>query len=241
MPPATFVGVSPVIASHGSTITLSTPSNVQARDTLLCFLWSGETNDSTLSTAALPNGWSLLSALTNLSGFRNAAWLLRREVTDAEPATHTFAETATGSGWPLVAVILAYRGLNNGAPLVGADGVSYIAAATTTLFVCPSQTLTTYSDLYLGFAGDHSTGTSMVPAQATKRVDAHATTEGQPHLVAFDLLPEATGATGTQTATLSASDFGAAVSYALAVLPVLPAPAITPDIPGAIGFVTVGV
>ena len=241
MPPATFVGASAVVASRGATITLSTPSNVQPRDTLLCFVWSGETNDSTLTTTVLPNGWSLLSTQLNLSGFRNAAWLLRREVTDAEPATHTFNEISTGGGFPLVAVIVTYRGLNNSAPLVGADGVSNVAAAPTTQFVCPSQTLTTYSDLYLGFATDHSAGTSTVPAAATERVDARASTDGLPHLVAFDLLAESTGATGTQIATLSTSNFGAAVSYALATLPVLPAPAITPDVPGAIGFVTVGV
>jgi hypothetical protein len=238
MPPAAFIGSSPVVSSRTSTITLLTPSVTRARDLMLAFAWSGETNDSNLTTGALPAGWSLVSRIDTAT--RQMAVLLARVATDSEPPSHTFSQVATGSGFPLVMGILVYRGLDAGALLVAASVLDIIAS--TVSFACPSLTLVTYSDLYLGFVADHaSTATMTPPAAGAEHVDQQVTNDGGAHFGEFDAHFEVVGATGTQTATLSVASTGVAVAYLLKSLPPLPAPAIVPDIPGAIGLVTVGV
>jgi hypothetical protein len=114
-----------------------------------------------------------------------------------------------------------------------------------TAFACPSLTLTTYSDLYLGIAWvNGATVAVTAPASTTKRLDAAQSETpigASGELAIFELLAEAVGSTGTQTAHTVAPRIGIAAAVALKALPPLLAPAITPDIPGAIGFVTVGV
>lgn len=238
MPPASFVGAAVPTTSRSATITFLVPSATKPGDTLLFFAWSGETNDSNLVTATLASGWALLSRVDTAS--RQMAVLLRRQATLDEPAQHTFSMIATGGGFPMLGIGQVYRGLDNSAAIVAAQVLDIVAA--TNAFACPSLVLTTYSDLYLGIAADHmSPGTATPPAGATERVDASPVNDGGGHLEVFDLQREATGATGTQTITLSVASTGIAVAYALKTLPPPLAPAITPDVAGAIGLVRIGV
>jgi hypothetical protein len=167
-------------------------------------------------------------------------WVNAIPVALDEPAQHTFSMIATGGGFPMLGIGQVYRGLDNSAAIVAAQVLDIVAA--TNAFACPSLVLTTYSDLYLGIAADHmSPGTATPPAGATERVDASPVNDGGGHLEVFDLQREATGATGTQTITLSVASTGIAVAYALKTLPPPLAPAITPDVAGAIGLVRIGV
>ncbi|HSS03156.1 MAG TPA: neuraminidase-like domain-containing protein, partial [Kofleriaceae bacterium] len=214
--PPTFVAASAVVTSRSNTLALSTPAATQGGDTLLAFAWSGETNDSKLDTAALPAGWELLSRID--TGTRQHAVLLRRIATDNEPASHTFSAIARGAGFPLAGVIEVYRGLAKNVAVVAA-AVADVTTATTS-FVCPSVNQTAASDLYVGFVAGHgTTGTVTAPAGSTKRFDQATAANGGAHCATFDLKKNAAGATGTQTATLSATDTGVAVSYVLKAVP----------------------
>lgn len=215
MPSASFVGASAAVASRSSTITLTTPTGTRVGDLILFFAWSGETNDSNLTTAAPPAGWSLWSRIDTAT--RQMAALLRRVATDNEPVSHVFPMTATGSGFAVVGVLATYRGLDASTALV-ASAVLDITAATAS-FSCPSLTLTSYSDLYLGFAADHgATTVATPPAGSVERVDTIAPV-GAAHVALIELRALKTGATGTQTVALSDAQTGVAVAYALRAAP----------------------
>jgi len=236
MPPAGFIaaaGATLSIDGAGATrLTALVPSTVQPGDSLLFVIAANDLTTGDVAPSALPGGWSTLERLATATRVAN---VLRRVATDTEPASHTIATVGTtGAGIPVGGVLLVYRGLDTGAAQVGGAIVDVTAS---TAFPCPSLTLAAYSDLYLGIAMNTTVATYVPPAGATERFEAGTSVE----LEVFELLREATGATGTQTATASAAVSGLAAAIALRALPPLPAPAITPDVPGAIGFVTVGV
>jgi len=93
---------------------------------LLAFFWSGESNDSSLNTGALPAGWSTVATLN--TGPRQPAYLVRRTAVASEPTSHAFTSVATGSGRALVGVMLAYRGLDITAPLVASNVTNIVSA-----------------------------------------------------------------------------------------------------------------
>lgn len=222
----TFVAASTPTTSRAATIVLTIPAGVLAGDTMLYFTWTGKSADTNLNVSSLPTGWAVMARNDASSG--QSSILLRHIATASEPASYTFPVTATGSGNPLVGVGQVYRGLDPNAAIVATSLTEVTTAGTS--FVCPSASLTTYSDLYIGLVADHSTtATTTAPAGATKRVDTALTTNGGAHIALFDLSANAVGPTGTRTATLSASSTGVAVSYALAKQrPAVPDPR-TPD------------
>jgi len=236
MPPAYFIaaaGATPSIGGTGATrLTVLLPSTVQPGDTLLFVVAANDLATGDVASSSLPAGWSVLGRLATATRVAN---VLRRIATDTEPPSHTIATVGT-TGLTIAAggVLLVYRGLDAGAARVDGGAVGVAAA---TAFACPSLTLAAYSDLYLGIAMTPAEATFAPPAGTTERFEASLNVE----LEVFELLQEATGATGPQTATASSAVSGFAAAIALRTLPPLPAPAITPDIPGAIGFVTVGV
>lgn len=209
---ASFVAAGTAVTARSTTITLATPAGVLPGDTLLMFAFSATTTQSDLTTGSLPAGWSLLSRVDTLPNGRLSA-LARRTVVAGEPATHVFPMTSTGVGAPLLGVIVAYRGLDPAAALVS-GGVA--EATATTSFPCPSLTLASASDLYLGWApSNNNTASSTPPAGATERVDQGAAQSGFNRAVVFELRRGVAGATGTQTATASLTVSGVAAAYVL--------------------------
>lgn len=207
-----FVGASTAVTARSTTITLTTPDGVAPGDTLLLLAASTNTAQSDMTTGSLPAGWSLLSRIDTSPG---VSVLARRVATVGEPASHVFPMTSTGSGAPLLGVIVAYRGLDPDAALVAASAV---AAMATTSVVCPSLTLTAHRDLYLGWCGaNNNTASAIPPAGTTERVDQGAAQSGFNRAVAFDFVPTASGATGTHTVTMSLAVTGVAAAYALRV------------------------
>jgi hypothetical protein len=236
MPPAAFIAAAGATLSIGSTgatsLTALVPTTVQPRDSLLFVIAASDLATGDVAPTTLPAGWSVLGRFATTTRVVN---VLRRIATDTEPPSHTIATVGTtGAGIAVGGVLLVYRGLDSGAPRVDGGIVDVTAS---TAFPCPSLTLAVYSDLYLGIAMNTTVATFAPPSGATERFEAVTNVE----LEVFELLREATGATGTQTATASGAVSGLAAAIALKTLPPLPAPAITPDVPGAIGFVTVGV
>src|SRR5262249_5936664 len=135
-----FVAASPAVTSRSSTIALQAPAGTQAGDTLLCFMWSGETNDSNPDTVNLPSGWSLLSRLAELP-HGQVGVLLRRVATANEPSSHTFALTSAASGFPTMGILVAYRGLDTIAAVVDAGLTLIPQVSPSATFTCPSLTL----------------------------------------------------------------------------------------------------
>jgi hypothetical protein len=238
MPPAAFIASATcsfsTVGGRG-VLTFLTPSTVALGDTLLLAVTSFDLTNGAADASQLPGGWGVVASYLSTSA--QIVTILRRIATDTEPPSHAITLTGITSA---CGALVVYRGLDSGAAVV-AGAISDIVASTS--FVCPSLTLTTYSDLYLGIAWVSNGSVAVTaPAGTTKRLDAAQTPTGAPcELAVFELLEEATGPTGTQTATTAAAHNGLAAAIALKTLPPLPAPAITPDIPGAIGFVTVGV
>lgn len=232
MPPVGFwASSSSSYDSVGGTATFLTPAAARENDVLIVVLASPSS-----SSFGMPDGWVQLATFSNGTvGLQiNMA---RRVVTSTEPAQHAFTVGAALNPDAL-GLMLLYRGTN---PLAGiVDGIAAAVTPAATAFVAPSVTLTTYSDLVLlaYYAKDAAgTATFVLPAGTTQRGPLQHGGGGHGGtLIVAELLKEATGATGTQTATCNANQVGLASSYAIQAAATLPAAAAVPDVPGAIGL-----
>jgi len=239
--PAAFIASAAVTYSSDPTsgatlLTALVPTATQEGDTLLFAVPSISSKNGDLDVTHLPPGWVIVARFVSPgSAIINIA---RRTATDLEPPAHTMqlksAVTAGGA-------LLVYRGLDVGAAAPLGGGIVDVSSSAN--FDCPSLVLTSYSDLYLGFAFVASTSVQVTsPAGTVERFQAAQFPLDIPlRFEIFELLREATGATGTQTAVAAFSVIGLAASVLLKSTPPHVAPSITPDIPGALGFVTVGV
>ncbi len=210
MPPAAFIasaGATPAIGGTGATsLTALVPSTVQPGDTLLFVVAANDLTTGDVSPSSLPAGWSVLGRLATATRVVN---VLRRVATDTEPASHTIVTVGTtGLTIATGGVLLVYRGLDVGAAPVS-GGIVDVAASID--FACPSLTLAAYSDLYLGIAMNATVATFTPPAGGTERFEALSNVA----LEVFEVLKEAIGATGTQTATISAPSNAPASSAAM--------------------------
>lgn len=222
MPPASFIAsVAGVWSAGPKQYSFLIPSTVKPGDSMLIV----SLHQTSLT---VPTGWSLV---VNDTSADFAIVIMRREVTESEGAAVVVTYGGpSGSNYP--AVLLVYRGLNGAQLAPIASSFANVVGSVT--FPCPSRTLTTYSDLFLGICQATIAGRTFTPpAGATERFDTD--------VEVFDLFPEAVGATGSKDATASAASQGTALSLIFAAGPVQIAPSIVPDVPGAIGLVTVGV
>jgi hypothetical protein len=228
--PAAFIAAAEATYAAGPlTFTILTPPATKVGDSMIALIG---TDSATSTIASSPAGWTTLATYTTAA---RRFFVLRKPATDEEPASHVFTMS---SAVDQQAVMLVYRGLDTNFGVIEGSATQI---TTSTSFICPSRTLVAYSDLYLGIAFVSSAAVAVTnPGGTTERHDA---TDGAiaTSLEVFELLPEATGATGTKTATTAATQSGLAVSILLSVLPPVPAQSLVPDVPGAIGFTSVGV
>lgn len=227
MPPAAFIAVTAGVQAIDR-VAFTTPSAVKTRDTLLAIIASIDPDEA--QVVDMPEGWEQLAEFPLLNGIIT---ILRREVVDEEPPTHEVALVADPF---VVAALIAYRGLDANSPMLEATATAINAS---TNFVCPSRTLTTYSELYLGLVFVSASVAITHPAGTTERYDANGA--GPSRLQIFELLPELVGATGTKTSTVAAPQSGVAASALFKVQATPLVQSLVPDVPGAIGFVEVGV
>lgn len=230
MPPAQFIAkVAGSWTAATDLVTFATPTIARPGDQLLAVIAC----DTLVDDLVEGQDWETIGILT--AGTARAL-VVRHICAGDEPASLSLQLDSVPS-WSL-SVLLVYRDLDDTAALVG-NTASLIT--TSTNFQCPSQTLTTYSDLYLGIVIVTSAAVSVTePAGTTERHDGTAGGVSK-ELEIFELLTEVTGATGSKTATTVAPQTGMAASIALKAKPTLRPAAIVPDVAGAIGLVTVGV
>lgn len=237
MPPIGFVAItaaSCVIAGARSTATVATPALVAPGDTLLFLVASNNISTGALDPALLPAGWSLAAVLTGTSTMLTVA---RRTATSAEPATHVM--TALGNP-TIAAALIAYRGADTGAA-IATPALNNIT--TSTAFACPSQTNTTYSDLYIGVAFAISTPVFIAPANTNDRLNTTIVFNGTTSvkLDVFDLLTEQVTTSGNKTVSASVTSSGLAASMRIIAGAAPTLPVVAADVQGAIGFVNIGV
>lgn len=213
MPPASFVAATAGSAGVGDDFaTFQIPAIAKPGDTLVAIV-ALDADDTGLDTdAVLELGWS---ELNDFGSPGSNLYAFRRELAQGEASGVAFELLGTLTN-PGLAAMLVYRGLDNGAAVVGATG-SVITASTN--FVCPSRVLTSYSDLYLGIVLVDTAATAIAPpGGTTERLELQTTGRT---LAVFDFLAEATGSTGTKTATTGANQSGIAAAIALAALPIV--------------------
>jgi hypothetical protein len=232
MPPVGFfAAATSTFTSATGALTVLVPSSTRPNDVLLAIVVVPNA-----STLAAPAGWSELVALAG--SITNTMHVFRRVATVDEPSQHVFQCSIAATPDPL-AVLLLYRGLDTAAPLVASARAEVAVAGTA--FAAPSVTLVNYSDLtLLAYYGTHNPPGTFTPAAGTTQ-RAYIAASAQGSLMIADFLQEAVGATPTETATESVASTGFAATIAVQALPTLTAPSVVPDVPGAIGFVTVGV
>jgi hypothetical protein len=188
-----------------------------------------------LGLAASQPDFDVLATLETTPAASSAGqvFVLRHVIEDGEPTLEVvLSATPTTFG----GVALLYRDLEPEAAAIEASIVDIAASAD---FDSPSLTLTRYSDIYLGIAFATTAAVTFTPpVKTSERADF---TSGSDTLTVFELLAEATGATGTKTAVASSAQSGMAASILLRVRPTPKAPSVVADVPGAIGLVTVGV
>lgn len=231
MPPVGFwAAATSSYASATGAITFLTPAAVRENDVLYAFI------AQPTGTPVAPTGWTLVQTFfttPNVYAFRRIA------IAD-EPAAHVFTTTVALTPQP-IGILALYRGVAPTGAFV-TPGFTVINP-TSTAYVAPSINLTTYSDLgvLLYYALDAAgTDSFTMPGGVTQRAIVHGSSGGET-LVLADYLAGATGATGTKTATAATTSVGLAVNIGIKANPTLPAGALVPDVPGAIGLPMVGV
>ncbi len=230
MPPA--IPIAQATGTVGAqSFTFTTPATTKEGDSMIAILAVPFLNDGPDFDDDELEGWE---ELTRLNGGGASLWILRRIAELGDPGTIEIPFLDALS-WGL-GVIAVYRGLAVADP-VGAT-VAVIAASTS--FACPAQVLDTYSDLYLGIAFVNTAATAVTPPGGT--TERHEEQAGGRTLEVFELLAEATGTTGVQTATTGAAQSGLAASIALATNPIIGfGKSFTVDPIGSIGLPSEGI
>lgn len=214
---ATLVGtdgtcVTTAVVGSGTALTLAKPSALANDHTMVAVVNSSVTG----ATWNVPTGWVQVASHTLGRGF----FAFTRYVHTASTETATsYSFTASNTGRVIGAIFLA-TGVSNSSP---ADGVanSTTTSSTTGLQV-PSLTPTVAQDLLVYAAiSYHSSGplTYTPPSGLTEIVDLSTAVSGSVSNleVATLALPTPAAATGTQTATISATASGGQTAFTFAL------------------------
>jgi hypothetical protein len=170
--------------SVGTSLVVSTPGGVQAGDVMIAVI-----DVKATPTVSTPAGWTLVSATTDGSNFRQLVY--SRVATGAEPATTTWSlnQSRAASG-----AIGAYSGADTSAP------VQTFSAATgsTSAITAPSVTSIRDGSMIVGGFGINADATIASPAGMTERGEIVSATRLRTELSDYVLSPA--GATGDKVA-----------------------------------------
>jgi len=226
VPPILFIA-STAGSLGASSFTFDMPTKARPSDVLIAAMWTANTGQNVDDDPT----WIELLSLTTGSG----QLLVVGRVVDGTEGHTIELPIANPGGAFLVAGLLMYRGA--GLSLGPVDGSGTLVSASTN-WPCPSRTPAVYSDMYLGFACSTTATAFAPPGGCIERFEAASVGE----LEIFELLPEATTATGVKTATTGVAGSGLAAS---ALIPagglVAIGKVLAFDPPGALGLPTEGV
>lgn len=228
MPPVAYFGKSNGTLV-GSTITFSIPPRAQPGDQLVALVATD------VGVPSLAIGDWMAVPLAFAFGTTAQLWVARRIVKEGDAPTVSLVAGAVPV-WQL-SVMQLYRQLDATAAIIASGGANVAAAAN---WPCPALALTAQSDLYVGAVVVTSSGIVADPPAGAVWREKNMISAGK-GLSTFDVYRESVGSTGVQTATTGTPQSGLAGSIALAASPTPPAPVVKPDVPGAIGFVDIGV
>lgn len=184
-----FVAAGTVVAAVNPVVTV--PAGYAAGDMLILF------SEGT-TVPATPSGWSVIASTA--SGLFPAVFYKFASASEA---------SVTLTGPALKAVMLCYRGA------YAIDAISTLSTGTGTSATSPSVT-TTQANTYVlrYFLNGLNASTITAPAGTTQRVNS-ASTAAQYALLVTDEAQAAAGASGTKSATISASKAWAAYTFAI--------------------------
>lgn len=232
MPPAVFIAQSIGYDVGVAMLEFIVPTSAKKGDTLIAVIACGNTTTGIDAEASMTPGWEFVASFPDaVTGW--GVVIARREQLEGDDAVQGLTLSSNPSR--LYCGLLVYRALEPSAAVVAS---SPSAARVLTSIDIPSLVLTAYSDLYL--AAFTLSGGATNPARAGYVTRFSGTSGGGAMLWVGEYLPGVSGATGVETFTVDAADtFGGAA--VLACRPPIIAPSVTPDVSGAIGFVSVGV
>jgi PKD repeat protein len=193
-----------------TTHSVTTPSGVQAGDTLLLFL----TTNSSATTITAPAGWSQVRA-GSVDGLQARVWSKTATVADAGAALSVLTSSTTKSDL----TVAAYRVNDLGAGAVSASGLSFNNSGATQL-TTPEVDVTTTGAWLVSYWGAKSSSAVTLTPPASEELRSSSTGSGS-GMVTAALAdsdgPVAVGTRGGLAATASASTSrGAMVSVVIA-------------------------
>lgn len=232
--PWQFVGISSVVETGGTTLTLTEPSGVRDGDLLVACISSR----SSATTAPSATGWTAVGSQSNNSTLTGS--------TSAVASGSMFYKVRSGTpalGFTIPAgntvsqgQIAAYRGVNYGSPL---DASTAVTTAINTTSVSVTGVTTTQDDdlivamcaggqeaSWLGFnnltaglgASTDTSTTVKTSASWTERSDTATTTGADTSLAVFDAVRPTTGATGNLAVTASLGGSNVVIAGAFKLL-----------------------
>ena len=169
----------------GTSVTVGTPAGVQSADVMVAVI-----DVKAAPTVTTPAGWTLVSATSNGSNFRQLVY--SRVATGAEPPSTTWSlnENRAASG-----AISAYAGADTTAPIQTFSA----GIGTTTAITAPSVTTIRDGSMIVGGFGINVDSTIAPPAGMTERGEIVSATRLRTELSDYVLSPA--GATGAKVAT----------------------------------------
>ena len=232
--PWQFVGISSVVETGGTTLTLTEPSGVRDGDLLVACISSR----SSATTAPSATGWTAVGSQSNnstLTGSTSAvaSGSMFYKVRSGTPA---LAFTIPAGNTVSQGQIAAYRGVNYGSPL---DASTAVTTAINTTSVSVTGVTTTQDDdlivalcaggqeaSWLGFnnlttglgASTDTSTTVKTSASWTERSDTATTTGADTSLAVFDAVRPTTGATGNLAVTASLGGSNVVIAGAFKLL-----------------------
>lgn len=238
MPPAIFIGAvrSYPNGAFNYRRLFDIPLTVKPGDVMIALRsGDGDATSNRLDTTNNAYGWKELGFSTQAQ----ANFLACARVAKSDDPPTVEMQTNGAFTWE-EALLVVYRNLDPAILQVGAVAANNVAASTN--FICPSQLLTKYSDLWLGFVAVKADVAITTPVGTTKRLETVGYAAGR-RFCAFDFLAETPGATGTKTATTGANQNGVAGSLAIAASGLLGGKSLSgiSPVPGMLGLPRRGV
>ena len=236
MPPASCVGTS-VGSLAADVFTFSIPQRASDGDQLVAIIMS-DPGDITAFAAGAGEDNAAIASFTSLAGANADVLVVRVPFSSALGPLLTLKANAAPT-WALAA-LLCVRGLENVNPVTSARAT--VTASTN--FPMQSLVLGRYSDLYLGIVAVTSAAVAVHHplfdnARSRELIEIQS---GGRTLEVYAYWHENNGATGTPAqATTDAAQTGVSSAIAFRANITVPALELPTTVPGAIGFVDIGV